>query len=603
MISLKKFKNYKEVLEKNITNRAFRSRLMFEAIEDEEFANDIIKNFYELFDNITSENLNEILTKIREKTTYYFEKSNILDNFSEKLSNGLRSLAYFYFLESLNEHSTLSDNVIEKIKKKYSIDYLKIISNIDKAYLSFDTKKLLKSTESDFALKDDLLKKYVILKQWQDKQHQYYENGYGKYLEELQYKYCNDRSLNSFDVEQTTLRKRLFDSLSKNKVLDINTCSILSELYIKKYVVKYIGGKMYGLSVLNSRGIKVPYSVVVPVGVTILEKDLKKINKDFENYSIRSSADIEDGEKNSFAGMFDSYLNIPLNNIIENIDKVKNSVNNIRLKEYIKANNLEQPNMAVIIQAFKEPQYAGVWIGNSEKSGVLEWVKGNGEKLVSGTSTPNTEIWNNGEYTNSLECNGKSIGKTMLEYQRKVGTNADFEWMILDNELMLLQYRPVTKKISLDNNSQCKHTGGYFGIPASPGFVRGEKIFLSSPEEPIVSNKILLAMITDPDWLPHLMKAKGVVTAYGGFLCHTAIVCRELGIPCVTGVGEKILEELKDSKFKFIEIDGNVGHIKNTNVEIEINREYKREEDLKSISSKSFSKIKSKGMSNGEERG
>ena len=205
--------------------------------------------------------------------------------------------------------------------------------------------------------------------------------------------------------------------MSKNKILDIDTCSILSELYIKKYVVKYIGGKMYGLSVLNSKGIKVPYSVVVPVGVNISEEDLSKIDANFEYYSIRSSADIEDGEKNSFAGMFDSYLKVPQDNIIENIAKVKNSINNIRLKEYIKINELEQPNMATVIQSFKEPEYSGVWIGNSDTSGVLEWVNGNGEKLVSGTSTPNTEIWNNNEHSNSLECAGKSIGMMMLEYQ------------------------------------------------------------------------------------------------------------------------------------------------------------------------------------------
>lgn len=205
--------------------------------------------------------------------------------------------------------------------------------------------------------------------------------------------------------------------MSKNKILDIDTCSILSELYIKKYVVKYIGGKMYGLSVLNSKGIKVPYSVVVPVGVNISEEDLSKIDANFEYYSIRSSADIEDGEKNSFAGMFDSYLKVPQDNIIENIAKVKNSINNIRLKEYIKINDLEQPNMATVMQSFKEPEYSGVWIGNSDTSGVLEWVNGNGEKLVSGTSTPNTEIWNNNEHSNSLECAGKSIGMMMLEYQ------------------------------------------------------------------------------------------------------------------------------------------------------------------------------------------
>ncbi len=570
MISLNKFKDYKHILEDNITNRAFRSRLMFEAIEGENFSDDIINYFNAITRSMTAKKLDEIFMEIRKKTVYNFEKSNVAIDFYEKINSGLRSLAYFYFLESLNEHSVLSDDIVEQIKKKYPNNYLKIISDIDKAYLSADTKNFVETVRTDLVDKDDSLKKYVILKKWQDSQHQYYENGYGKYLEELQYFYCKDRNLNSFDLEQFTLRKRLFEGLSNKKILDIDTCSILSELYIKKYVVKYIGGKMYGLSVLNSKGIKVPYSVVVPVGVSLAESDLEKIDKNFKHYSVRSSADIEDGEKNSFAGMFDSYLNISFNDIIKNIDKVKNSVNNIRLKEYIKSNNLEEPNMATVIQSFKEPEYSGVWIGNSDNSGVLEWVKGNGEKLVSGASTPVTEIWKNGQNVVALSCNGKSIGETMIKYQKMVGENADFEWMVLNGELIMLQYRPVTRKITLEENKSLSRTEGCFGIPASPGVVRGEKIFLSSPKESIVADRILFAQMTDPNWLPHLMVSKGVVTAYGGFLCHTAIVCRELGIPCVTGVGEENLEEIKNNQFKFVEINGNDGSVKNFDIEIEI---------------------------------
>ena len=47
-----------------------------------------------------------------------------------------------------------------------------------------------------------------------------------------------------------------------------------------------------------------------------------------------------------------------------------------------------------------------------------------------------------------------------------------------------------------------------------------------------------------------------------GFLCHTAIVCRELGIPCVTGVGEDVLNILRQENSKYIEVNGNIGNIK-----------------------------------------
>ena len=561
MISLKEFKKYKEILESTITNKAFRSRMLFEAIADETFATDVLDLLSKINSAITSQDLDSILENIRSKTDFYYQESINSESFENKIQNALRSLAYFYFLESIDEHSILSDDIIEQIKAKYPNDYLEIISKIDRVYLSVDTKKTISSSESDLVIQDDLLNKYIVLKQWQDKQHHYFESGYGQYLEELQYQYCEDRSLDSFNLEQVSLRKRLFDSLSKQKILDLDTCSILSELYIKKFVVKYIGGKMYGLSVLNSKGIKVPYSVVVPTGVEIDEADLGKIDSKYGHYSVRSSADIEDGEKNSFAGMFDSYLNVSTSEIFENINKVKASVNNARLKEYIQANGLEQPHMAVVIQSFKEPKYAGVWIGNSDTSGVLEWVNGNGEKLVSGSSTPHTEIWNKQECSNALEYNGKSIGAAMLQYQQLVGSNADFEWMILDGELIMLQFRPVTQKVIIDESYTINNTNGYSGIPASPGLVSGEARCLDSPDEPIVADKILLAMMTDPNWLPHLMSSKGAVTAYGGFLCHTAIVCRELGIPCVTGLGEDALEELSKNEAEQIEVNGNSGNV------------------------------------------
>lgn len=561
MISLKKFKNYKDILEKELTNKAFRSRMFFEGIQDEDFSNEIINYLEKLTINISSFELNKILEEIRQKTIYNYNLSIKIEELNQKINYALKSLAYFYFLESIDEHSKISEDIIEQIKEKYPSNYLELISKIDKIYLSVDTQKAIENSKEKITIDDDLLNKYIILKQWQDKQHQFYEDGYGKYLEDLQSNYCEDNSLDPFTLEQVTLRKRLFDSLSEKKILDLDTCSILSELYIKKYVVKYIGGKMYGLSVLNSKGIKVPYSVVIPTNIEVSEKDLSILKGKYGFYSVRSSADIEDGEKNSFAGMFDSYLNVSTTNLLNKIERVKESINNERLKEYILVNELEHPNMAVVIQDFREPEYAGVWVGNSNNSGVLEWVKGNGEKLVSGSSTPHSEIWIDGNCNNSLKVNDKSVGEIMLEYQQMIGSNADFEWMILDGQLIMLQFRPVTREIVVNEDYNNKQSDGFYGIPASSGIIEGQACYLDSPNEELEKNRILLAMLTDPNWLPQLMNSKGAITAYGGFLCHTAIVCRELGIPCVTGIGEEALKELSDNSNN-IYLNGNNGNVK-----------------------------------------
>ncbi len=48
---------------------------------------------------------------------------------------------------------------------------------------------------------------------------------------------------------------------------------------------------------------------------------------------------------------------------------------------------------------------------------------------------------------------------------------------------------------------------------------------------------ILVAEMTDPDWVPIMRRAAGIVTDHGGRTCHAAIVARELGIPAIVGTG------------------------------------------------------------------
>ncbi|GER23449.1 hypothetical protein NCCP1664_19450 [Zafaria cholistanensis] len=48
---------------------------------------------------------------------------------------------------------------------------------------------------------------------------------------------------------------------------------------------------------------------------------------------------------------------------------------------------------------------------------------------------------------------------------------------------------------------------------------------------------ILVAEMTDPDWVPVMRRAAGIVTDHGGPTSHAAIVSRELGVPAVVGTG------------------------------------------------------------------
>lgn len=58
---------------------------------------------------------------------------------------------------------------------------------------------------------------------------------------------------------------------------------------------------------------------------------------------------------------------------------------------------------------------------------------------------------------------------------------------------------------------------------------------------------ILVTDTTDPDWVPIMRQAAGIVTDHGGRTSHAAIVSRELGVPAVVGTGDAT-EVLRDGQ-------------------------------------------------------
>jgi pyruvate, water dikinase len=80
-------------------------------------------------------------------------------------------------------------------------------------------------------------------------------------------------------------------------------------------------------------------------------------------------------------------------------------------------------------------------------------------------------------------------------------------------------------------------TGGISGFAASPGVVEGIARVLTSAEQvsEVLDGEILVAPLTAPSWAPIFRRIAGTVTDSGGMMSHAAIVCREYGLPAVTG--------------------------------------------------------------------
>jgi pyruvate,water dikinase len=77
------------------------------------------------------------------------------------------------------------------------------------------------------------------------------------------------------------------------------------------------------------------------------------------------------------------------------------------------------------------------------------------------------------------------------------------------------------------------------GFAASAGVVEGKARVVKSLDEvgALEPGEILVAPTTNPSWSPVFTKIKAAVTDIGGLTSHAAIVCREYGLPAVTGTG------------------------------------------------------------------
>jgi pyruvate,water dikinase len=134
-------------------------------------------------------------------------------------------------------------------------------------------------------------------------------------------------------------------------------------------------------------------------------------------------------------------------------------------------------------------------------------------------------------------------------YSKRLGraTPMDIEWA-KDGEtgqLFIVQARPETvhsredpasfTRVSIEGHPEPWLTGIAVGTAIGAGPVRVVRDPRDLPN--VQPGEILVAEMTDPDWVPALRRSAGVVTDRGGRTCHAAIVSRELGVPCVVGTG------------------------------------------------------------------
>ena len=97
------------------------------------------------------------------------------------------------------------------------------------------------------------------------------------------------------------------------------------------------------------------------------------------------------------------------------------------------------------------------------------------------------------------------------------------------------------------------------GTGCCPGVVRERVRVVRDPREAHdVTGRILVAERTDPGWTLLFPAVRGLLVQRGSLLSHSAIVAREMWLPCVVGVAG-LLDTLRDGEL--VEMDGTSGRI------------------------------------------
>jgi len=97
------------------------------------------------------------------------------------------------------------------------------------------------------------------------------------------------------------------------------------------------------------------------------------------------------------------------------------------------------------------------------------------------------------------------------------------------------------------------------GRGASAGITSGTVKIITSPDDSVTADTVMVCTVTSPDLVGQMQIAAAIVTDQGGILSHAAIVARELGKPCIVGTSSAT-KILRDGQT--VTVDGAKGTVK-----------------------------------------
>ncbi len=190
---------------------------------------------------------------------------------------------------------------------------------------------------------------------------------------------------------------------------------------------------------------------------SLITEAFEKLNQPV--VSVRSSANVEDGTKASFAGLFETVLKVDKTQLLISIKKCWASLYNLGAFTYAKHHNIPiySMKMGLLIMEMLDPAKAGVLFtkdlsAKDDLTCVIEAVEGLGDKVVDGLGEPDViKVNKNNQSIVSQTKNImsqeeiKSLVTLGISIENKYNTPQDIEWAISKKgEVFILQTRPIT---------------------------------------------------------------------------------------------------------------------------------------------------------------
>ncbi|WP_455533528.1 PEP/pyruvate-binding domain-containing protein [Roseburia inulinivorans] len=231
--------------------------------------------------------------------------------------------------------------------------------------------------------------------------------------------------------------------------------------------------KHKNLEILREHHINVPSFIVVD-----RKEELDLSFSKEELFAIRSSFEVEDDDESSFAGQFETFLNVERKNVFSYVDKVKESYKKL---------NITNTASKVIVQEMIQSDYSGV-IFTANPTGILNEMvivagEGLGCNIVEDKIAATTYYYNvddkNYYFENETILNQTILNdliKAAVKIKEIFQKDMDIEYAVKDDNIYILQARPITtlkysKTIILDNSNIVESYPG-ISLPLTQSFAK-----------------------------------------------------------------------------------------------------------------------------------